>query len=169
MRAGKSGRVAIKWGQTEIDGLEAAPQSFLRVGAAWSWRGQVRFLIESREQALERAGSPLESTTLTLGHEELDQIYPDAASGVLVLTNGAQTFTASLLQVSGEFAPVLVFEGDCPARDQEFWVSEYTETDSKSGEVAGMGDTVVAFPPRTQLELGDQGQRRVVSAGRRTD
>src|SRR5690606_4699164 len=39
MKTGFIGTFVISWSQTEIDGLEFAPQDALHVGAAWSWRG----------------------------------------------------------------------------------------------------------------------------------
>ena len=39
MRAGYTGTFVISWSQTEVDGLEAALHTSLKVGAAWSWRG----------------------------------------------------------------------------------------------------------------------------------
>ncbi|WP_170383718.1 hypothetical protein [Ruegeria atlantica] len=164
MRAGQSGRVAIQWGQTEIDGLEAAPLSFLRVGAAWSWRGQLQFLAESTEQAIGRSRGAHGCVAKNLGHYEQLQILPEVARGLLVLTNGAQTFSAILFQVAGETAPVLVFDGDCPARDQEFWISEFTEIEIENGEVPEVNTSVVAFPHRQIPNLGNQGERRAVSA-----
>jgi len=38
-KTGFLGTFVISWSQTEIDGLEAAPVQSLKVGAAWSWRG----------------------------------------------------------------------------------------------------------------------------------
>lgn len=166
MRAGENGRIAIYWDQTEIDGLEAAPLSFLSVGAAWSWRGQARFLVESAEQGQERAGSAIMS-----GHFAPLSDVVDAASGLLVLTNGAQHFTAILVTAPGQPSPVLVFDRECPARDQEFWISEITETESQGGEAVRANDTVVAFPSPPQLDQRPQvpDRRAVAAAGRRSD
>lgn len=164
MRAGKSGRVAIQWRQTEIDGLEAAPLSFLSVGAAWSWRGQVQFLTEATEQMIGCSRGANGSVATKLGHYTQLQILPEAASGLLLLTNGAQTFSAILFQVAGETAPVLVFDGDCPARDQEFWISEFTEIEIQNDDAPEVDGTVVAFPHRQFSDLDNHGERRAVSA-----
>ncbi len=168
MRTGQSGRIAIFWRQTEIDGLEAAPLSFLSVGAAWSWRGQARFLKNSSVQMLEGA-EDIGSDLATLSHCVHVQNLSEEASGLLVLTNGAQTFTAALFPVAGESAPMLVFEGDCPERDQDFWISEFAESAGQGNEATGMDETVIAFPSRSTPVLDDQDQQRAVSVGRRAD
>lgn len=168
MRTGQSGRIAIFWRQTEIDGLEAAPLSFLSVGAAWSWRGQARFLQNSSVQMLEGA-EEIGPSSATLTQCVQGQNLSDHASGLLVLTNGAQTFTATLFPIAGESAPMLVFEGDFPERDQDFWISEITETAGQGNEATGMDETVIAFPSRSVPVLDDQDQQRAVSTGRRAD
>lgn len=170
MRAGEHGRIAILWAQTEIDGLEAAPQSFLNVGAAWSWRGQAWFLDETAEQSQVQTGGAQTSTT-TLNYSNRASAFPDNASGQIVLTNGAQQFAAALFVVEGDSSLILVFEKDCPARDQDYWISEVTEFESQSGEVANADDTVVAFPSVSRVTQRPDVQhlRSVVSAGRVAD
>lgn len=170
MRTGQSGHIAIFWSQTEIDGLEAAPLSFLKVGAAWSWRGQARFLGNAAIEVQERAGGTAVGAT-TFGQLGNLQNLPDEASGLVVLTNGAQQFTASLYSAAGESAPVLVFEGECPSRDQEFWISEIKETVHQSGAEARMDETVVAFPSRSTLQMNEvaSDHRSVSVAGHRAD
>ncbi|WP_170763723.1 hypothetical protein [Ruegeria lacuscaerulensis] len=95
----------------------------------------------------------------------------DAASGLLVLTNGAQQFTATLISGAGESGPLLVFENECPARDQEFWISAFTETELQSGEAAQTDDTVIVFPPKPRMDnrLASPERRSVAYAGRRGD
>ncbi len=169
MRAGKNGRTAVFWSQTEIDGLEAAPLSFLSVGAAWSWRGQARYLVETAAHAVEWTGHAGGSKAATLDHCAQIENLPDEASGLLVLTNGAQTFTAALFPVAGESVPMLVFEGDCPERDQEFWISEIAESGLQDGTSSELVDTVVAFPARPRQDMGGADLRVAVTAGRRAE
>jgi hypothetical protein len=169
MRAGENGRTAVLWSQTEIDGLEAAPLSFLTIGAAWSWRGQARYLIETATQALEWTGQARGGAAATLEHCAQVENLPEEASGLLVLTNGAQTFTAALFPVVGEAVPMLVFEGDCPDRDQEFWISEIAEGGIQSDTFSGIESTVVAFPARSERDLDEADLRVAVRAGRRAD
>ncbi|WP_171212184.1 hypothetical protein [Ruegeria sp. HKCCA5426] len=143
MRAGQSGRVVIQWKQTELDGLEAAPLSFLNIGAAWSWRGQAMILVGPVEQT--------GSQTAVMPNQFLSIDDLDCSeAGVVVLTNGAQEFTGVLYSVLDEPTPVLVFDNGCPARDQDYWVSELVQLRQYSGEAVSGDDRVVAFPGRLQ-------------------
>ena len=151
MRVGDNRRLAISWTQTELDGLEAAPQAFLKIGAAWSWRGSAISLAETSQNAV---GYSNRSEELTQGHPSDLKSFTRLdgfALGVVVLTNGSQTFQAFLHSVSGEANPVLVFEGECPARDQEYWVTAFTEYKNNS-EAIRLDRTVVAFPARSKAE-----------------
>ncbi len=171
MRAGQSGRVAILWNQTEIDGLEGAPLSSLVIGAAWSWRGQKRFLAEIGEQVQEKAGGAVTCLARTLGHHMRLTEQSEDASGAVVLTNGAQEFTATLFPHSGESAPMLVFEGECPERDQDFWISEIVEMVRQSDDAVLADETVIAFPVRSKpaLSMDDPDHLSAVAAGNWAD
>lgn len=149
MKAGYNGCVAITWTQTEIDGLEAAPLAFLAVGAAWSWRGQAICLTDV-ETAAEAWASEAGSALGTFGRSATRGNLRGSHHGTVLLTNGAQQFTATLVLTAGDSKPTLVFENGCPARDQDFWVAEITLTDHESGEVATADETVVAFTNSVQ-------------------
>ncbi|WP_170409814.1 hypothetical protein [Ruegeria atlantica] len=153
MRAGESGRTSISWTQTELDGLEAAPQSFLKVGAAWSWRGQAISLANPTEQGLILSAQAEEYASRVLNSIAPSPNLAEEAQGRIVLTNGAQTYTALLLSIAGETDPTLVFENGYPARDQEFWVCAFTEFESKSESILP-DRTVVAFPMRSSMDAG---------------
>lgn len=151
MRAGENGRVSISWTQTELNGLEAAPQSFLKIGAAWSWRGQALSLASPAEQGLVLSGQAEAYSSKVLNSIAPSPNMADGALGRIVLTNGARKYTALLFSVAGEAEPTLVFENGYPARDQEFWVSAYTEFESESN--SSLPDqTVVAFPTQSPMD-----------------
>ena len=160
MRTGTNGRLAVFWGQTEIDGLEAAPLSFLRIGAAWSWRGRAQAL----GCAADLDAGPMVSDTFT----EVPNL-PDDASGLLVLTNGAQVYTAHLFLPMGETNPLLIFDGECPARDQEFWISAFDQTERQGGEAVPSGNTVIAFPSGPKARALELNPPMVISVGGRKD
>ncbi len=90
-----------------------------------------------------------------------------SVQGVVVLTNGAQEFSADLCLISGESAPILVFENGYPAREQEFWVTEFIQMRQSSGEAAPVDDTVVVFPNRLNSNTDGQApvRRPAVNAG----
>ncbi|WP_281972644.1 hypothetical protein [Ruegeria faecimaris] len=141
MNTGVNGRVAISWSQTEIDGLEAAPLAFLNVGSAWSWRGQASMLAGSAEVV----GRKNAFASGTIGRVISATTFSDNVVGTLELMNGAQRFSALLVVSDDDESPSLVFESGCPSRDQEFWISAYTQIKHQSGEVAEQDGTVVAF------------------------
>ncbi|WP_170788152.1 hypothetical protein [Ruegeria lacuscaerulensis] len=145
MRAGQNGRIAILWKQTELDGLEAAPLSFLNVGAAWSWRGHAAFVDGSLPHGREVALNVLHHF---ISEDELG----NGAQGVVILTNGAQQFSALLYVSATQAEPLLVFEEGCPAREQDFWVDEFVEIRQAGGESASHANTVVSFPTRPRMD-----------------
>lgn len=136
MRAGQNGRVAISWTQTELDGLEAAPLAFLVVGAAWSWRGAVA--ASEQEGALVKIGNVNALEAMSAG-----QSLGGAYRGTVTLSNGAQSFSADLMEA--EYGLHLVFEGECPPRDQDFWISDVVSFQVQTGS-GSADETVIAFP-----------------------
>lgn len=122
MRTGNNGQAVISWTQTELDGLEDAPLVDVAIGSSWCWRGRSIMLNTERYEAAEKAISPnviaeLASLMLT----ETDQAASECAR--IEFSNGAQKFVAELAMLSGEAAPVLIFENGCPDPGQEFWIS----------------------------------------------
>ncbi|WP_170753438.1 hypothetical protein [Ruegeria lacuscaerulensis] len=144
MRTGQSGRVAISWAQTELDGLEGAPLSFMAVGAVWSWRGHILCVEEFTDTA---KGLRARLPDHFISEQELD----GDALGVIVLTNGAQQYSALLHSVGTLGDPVLVFENGLPMREQEFWVDEVIEIRVANDHATGTADTVIAFPTRPSM------------------
>lgn len=146
MRTGSNGRIAISWKQTELDGLEAAPLAFMAVGAAWSWRGQAVALAAACSQNLEQAGTAGGVVARTSG-EVLGGREPSGQIvGTVTLSNGAQRFSADLIADAEGGDPVLVFEGTCPPRHQDFWISEITEIAVVQIPAMESRSTVIAFP-----------------------
>ncbi len=135
MRTGENGRIAVFWGQTEINGLEAAPLSELVVGAAWSWRGSI----------LGTAGVPIS--------DDESRHYARVE-----LVNGARRFGADLMFVAGQIAPILVFENEYPEREEEFWVSAVVRV-SRMADQTDAEETVVLFPSQPAAS-----QNRTVTA-----
>ncbi len=156
MGTGFNGQVAISWSQTEIDGLEAAPLAHMVVGAAWSWRGRrIELSADADVYVQNDAYSNVVSALAARADVAFDPLA--VAQGSLVeLTNGAQKFTAELVQIVGGSSLMLIFKDGCPEADQEFWVSEAAENvepadigfidDSKVIAFPGSGAGVIAIP-----------------------
>ncbi len=146
MRPGQSGRIAISWKQTELDELEAAPLAFLVVGAAWSWRGQAVLLSDGAEQAVERAGSVGAVSSRTSDRFAIVREISGEVFGSVVLTNGAQRFSADLVVQDGEIDPTFVFSDGCPPRDQSFWICDVSDFGGQAFIEPPQDATVVTFP-----------------------
>lgn len=149
MRAGHSGRVTISWKQTELDGLEAAPVCFMTVGAAWSWRGQAVMLAGAEMLNIEKTGNAV--AVVSPGddrHSGLADVAGEVCARV-VLTNGAQSFSADMVRDDKTTEPTLVFDAGCPPRDQDFWVCDLIEYQPRDIVVEEPTSTVLAFPTRT--------------------
>ena len=107
MRTGENGRKAISWKQTEIDGLEAAPLDFLAIGAAWSWRGQARSLVDCDERSeIDSRGQGRDEVSAVASGQLTDGHFMQ-----IVLTNGAQSHVATLLEEDDSSQPTLIFDG----------------------------------------------------------
>ena len=146
MRTGESGRTAIAWTQTELDGLEAAPLARFVVGASWSWRGRSVALTGADALGVNQLAFPNAASLLS------DRIHAAAIEDARLggasveITNGARRFVADLVWIEGEDLPVLVFDDGCPEKGQDFWVSKVSDLSNAAGYAHPANETVVAFP-----------------------
>ena len=144
MRAGQNGRIAILWKQTELDGLEAAPLSFLNVGAAWSWRGDALRLdgphhllrlenANGSEQLRRRAsrvvqrlvGQALQSEAGAPARQ-FDEDPTPLPDRSFVVTDGAKSYTVTLIDTGTGSNPLLMFVGDMPPRNTDLWIVHHS-------------------------------------------
>ena len=170
MKTGFRGTFVISWSQTEVDGLEAAPVHTLDVGATWSWRGElVRVGGPNELLRLENADGEQNSrkraarmvrklvgaarTNLTdLKQIEVEDPLMDSG---FVVTDGAQSYTVTLIDVGRGAPPLLMFMDEIPPRGTEMWVVHHTlqsmGTNSTGPETGG----VICFTPGTRIETPD--------------
>ncbi len=147
MRAGFSGTFVISWSQSELDGLEAASISSLTVGAAWSWRGDALRVdgpndllrlegADGAEQLRQRAarrvqhlvGRALATEQDTKAPSETrdfgdDALLPDRS---FVVTDGAQSYTVTLIDTGPGTTPLLMFVNTLPPRNTDLWVVHHS-------------------------------------------
>lgn len=140
MAASTRGTFVISWSQTELDGLDAPPVGAMAVGAAWSWRGDAVY-VNGATDAL-KLDDALRSEDV---HQRAAQIVhrlvgvatgrsyrngagsePFTLTRNFVVTNGAQTFTVTLIDIGQGQVPLLMFVDDIPPRDTELWVVDHT-------------------------------------------
>ncbi|MGB7241386.1 MAG: Hint domain-containing protein [Sulfitobacter sp.] len=168
MKTGLRGTFVISWSQTEVDGLDAPPVGSLNVGAAWSWRGDaVRVDGPWDVLRLDRAdGSErLRSRAARMVHRLVGAALDPAKSVVVdddhneatlvdssfVVTDGAQSYSVTLIEVGGGSQPLLMFLDEIPPRDTDLWIVHHTlgirTTDPLGPEDGG----VICFTPGTRI------------------
>jgi len=166
MRTGFRGTFVISWSQTEIDGLEDAPLGALEIGAAWSWRGDTLRVdgpngllrlegadgeVEIRRRAARSVrrlvGAAVQNVT------DLDAVSVDdpLMDRYFVVTDGARSYTVTLIEAGGSRRPLLMFIDDLPPRHTDLWVVRHSlaaSADRSQGQ--GQGG-VICFTPGTRL------------------
>jgi hypothetical protein len=169
MKAGFRGTFVISWSQTEIDGFEAAPVGTLAIGCAWSWRGDtvrvdgpsdvLRLDRATESQSLRRRAAVMVHRLVgaALAPEGAALPRPEAAEmpigdNSFVVTDGAQSYTVTLIEVGGGSRPLLMFLDEIPPRDTELWVVHHT-LDAALGHPDGRPKTggTICFTPGTML------------------
>lgn len=174
MGTGFRGTFVISWSQTEVDGLDAAPVQALRVGAAWSWRGDLvqvngpasvlRLDRADGAEALRRraarmvqrlVGAALDRVPTDAIIDE-DDVAPAIRDSSFVVTDGARSFTVTLIETGSGARPLLMFLDDVPPRECELWVVHHTlhplEADHGSPHAGG---GVICFTPGTRIDTPD--------------
>lgn len=143
MKAGVWGTFLISWSRTEIDGLEAAPVTSIAVGAAWSWRGDVVEInsvcdlpptdLETRPDLLRKCVAQRVHRLVSAAVDapatkpcKRDSDGMPLVDDVIVLTDGAQRYTATLIQIGNGAEPLLMFLDELPPRDTDFWIVHHT-------------------------------------------
>ncbi len=169
MKTGFRGTFVISWSQTEVDGLEAAPMVSLAVGAAWAWRGDAVRVdgpqnvlrlegADGSETMRRRAarmvqrlvGAALDRAPMTDG-APLDDTAPMVDSS-FVVTDGAQSYTVTVIEVGGGAQPLLMFMDEIPPRNTELWIVHHTLNASHGNSTGEETGGVICFTPGTLIE-----------------
>lgn len=174
MITGFRGTFVISWSQTDVDGLEAAPIEALEVGAAWSWRGEaVRVdgpndllrlegadgeaeLRRRAARSVRRLVGAVVQKKNTIPAAEPSEPLMDSS---FVVTNGAQSYTVTLIEVGPGSHPLLMFLDDLPPRNTDLWVV-HQSLSTGGGHAARADGGVICFTPGTSIATPD-GPRRV--------
>ncbi|MEM8774419.1 MAG: Hint domain-containing protein [Pseudomonadota bacterium] len=169
------GAFVISWSQTEVDGLNAAPIHSLKVGAAWSWTGELvrvdgpsevlRLERNERETTHRKCAAKLVRRLIKAaqnGEKDLTQVdaeEPLIESG-FVVTNGVSSYTVTVIEVGGDAPPLLMFLNNAPPRDTELWVVHHSMQSGRVTQVGGETGGVICFTPGTHIETPD-GARKI--------
>ena len=167
MGTGIKGTFVISWSQTLVDGFECAGFSSLRVGAAWAWRGEaVRVDGPSGLLELDRADDVVDIRrraaqmvrrlvgAAVTDNSRLDTVevgHPLSESSFIV-TDGAQTYTVTLIQVDGAARPLLMFLNEIPPRGVDLWVVHASLGPLARHEGAEQSGGVICFTPGTRIQ-----------------
>lgn len=170
MKTGFRGTFVISWSQTELDGLSAAPLDALEVGTAWSWHGEavridgpndiLRLDGATNETELRRraarsvrrlVGAAIQNRT-DLDAIEVEEPLSDSS---FIVTNGAQSYTVTVIEVGNGARPLLMFMDQMPPRDTELWVVHHSlgALVRKREETERAG--VICFTPGTMIDTPD--------------
>jgi hypothetical protein len=170
MKTGFRGTFVISWSQTKLDGMRAVPLQSLDVGTAWAWTGDATRVdgpadllrldeadgdasIRKRAAKMVRklVGAAL-TDVKNLDDVEVDHPIRDSS---FVVTDGAQSYTITLIDVAGSKAPLLMFLDEMPPKDVDLWVVHHT-IDVRSHDMVSVSTGgVICFTPGTMIETPD--------------
>lgn len=178
MKTGYRGTFVISWSQTEVDGFDAAPMQSLSVGAAWAWRGDalrvdgpqdvLRLAEADGSEAMRRraarmvqrlVGAALDRTPVTQLAVNPENVPALVDSG-FVVTDGAKSYTVTVIEVGRGAQPLLMFLDDIPPRNTELWVVHHTLNTAPARDVNEGTSGVICFTPGTLIDT-QEGQRPV--------
>ena len=168
MGTGYRATFVISWSQTDIDSLQAAPPTALTVGAAWSWHedavrvdgptsvlrlDQAEGEAETRRRAARRVRKLVGAAVPhTARAPDIEPEHP-LTDMSFVVTDGAATYTVTLIEVGGGARPLLMFLDEMPPRDRDLWIVHHTVTGAGQIGVAGeQAPGIICFTPGTRID-----------------
>lgn len=167
MKTGFRGTFVISWSQTEIDGLEDAPEAALEVGAAWSWRGDT-VRVDGPNGLLRLEGADGEAEIRRRAARTVRRLIGAAVRNItdlsaveaddplmeryFVVTDGARSYTITVIAAGAGRPPLLMFLDTLPPRHTDLWVVRHALGDPASRAVDESRGGVICFTPGTRLE-----------------
>lgn len=166
MQAGFRGTFVISWSQTDVDGLDDPALSALEVGSVWSWRGDaicvdgpggpLRLDGALGEADLRRraAGMVRRLVGAALDHPHpgrADAAEADLPENAFTVTDGARSFTVTLIGTAPGRPPLLMFLDALPPRETELWVVSHTLPRVAPSDPAHAPEQVICFTPGTRI------------------
>lgn len=167
MKTGFRGTFVISWAQTEVDGFGTDALQSISVGTTWSWRGEAvrvdgpqellrleqaddtRINRKSAARMVRRLVGAALSDTTDLSQVEIDEPLMDRS---FVVTDGAQSYTITVIEVAGSTMPLLMFTDEFPPRDTEMWVVHHTLDGTQTVTTGPETGGVICFTPGTRIE-----------------
>lgn len=170
MKTSYKGTFVISWSQTEIDGLEGAPLQSLNVGSAWCWKGEAIRVdgpndvlrlgtADGAENLRKRAAHMVHrlvgaALDREVAHhaEQVKALDDPLMDGNFVVTDGAQSYTVTLIEVGAGSQPLLMFLDEVPPKGRELWVVQHRlDINVDQTDTTGSGG-VICFTPGTRIQ-----------------
>lgn len=199
MAPGTRGVHIISWSQTEADGLRMPAPDLLRVGAGWRWMGQaVRvdhpgslLLLEGAEGADDLHRRAARMVRRLVGAAvapdgalppEADDLAPEQG---FVLTDGRQTWAATIVPVPDSAARLVMFVGPMPPSGRDLWIVRSNvsarllggDLQPEGGVICFAPGTLIATPqgprpiealrPGDRIDTADDGPQEILWSGQR--
>lgn len=171
MGTGFEAAFVISWSQTEVDGLVAAPVDMLATGASWRWTGrsvrvdgpaEMLLLSGAEGEADLRAraarmvrrlvGAALETGPAGQPRRDDDGAAAQAPLPDFTLTDGRRSHAATVIDVPGTAARLVMFLGEMPPADCDLWVMRADM--ARAAPPAATQTGVICFTPGTLIRLG---------------
>ncbi|PIE14886.1 MAG: hemolysin-type calcium-binding protein [Rhodobacterales bacterium] len=176
METGFKGAFVISWSQTEVDGQRITATDKIAVGSAWRWSGQLVRVDGPAELLLLGGGNGKANLRAKAAHNVCRLIGLGGASGrqdlpdsidtdpVLgngfVVTDGHRSFAVSLVALSDDSPPLLLFLNDIPPANTDMWVvSKTAKRPSRLPDDPASGG-VICFTTGTKIRTPD-GVKRI--------
>jgi hypothetical protein len=166
MRAAFRGTFVISWSQTEVDGLDDPALSALEVGSVWSWRGDaicvdgpggpLRLDGALGEAELRRRAAGMVRRLVGAALDrapaaETDEDPLALPDNAFTVTDGAQSYTVTLIGTAPGRPPLLMFLDALPPRDTELWVVSHTLPRVAPADPGRAPEEVICFTPGTRI------------------
>jgi hypothetical protein len=175
MKTGSQGTFVITWSQTETDGLKAAPLDMLQVGATWRWSGvpvrvdgpQHVLVLNGAEGGAELRRRAARTVRRLVGAaigptrpDAEDMAEPECPDQSFIITDGMQTYTATLIAVPGTGSLLVMMVGEVAPQDTDLWVVRVAIDRSHVTPGTRAAGGVICFTPGT-LMATPLGQRMI--------
>ena len=167
METGFRGTFVISWAQTELDGIAGAARDALSVGAVWRWSGQSVRVDGPQELLL--LGCAVGEANLRkraavmvrrlMGNAidpaaEVREPEPAPDQG-FVITDGRQSFTATMVGSAASATILLMFMDELPPVDTDLWVVRRTVDLAATETGSGASGGVICFTPGTRIRTAN--------------
>lgn len=175
MKTGYSGTFVISWTQTEVDGISAGSQRALSVGASWAWRGDAicvdgpsdRLRLDAasgsertRQRAARMVQKLVGAAVTDTPASDLDLLEDDFEASpfrdnTIVVSDGAQSYTGTMIDVRPDTPPLIMFLDQLPPKNRDLWVVHATTTAPPTPVDPQEQGAVICFTPGTRLLTAD--------------